>query len=180
MATIFSHSAVGLTLATVAPVAKDKCFYVLMGVLPIVADADYLGFVLRVPYNSLWGHRGITHSILFSILFAAAAILLFELKKHWRDKLVRFACYFVAAISHPLLDALTNGGLGVAFFSPYNQLRYFFSYRPIEVSPMGMGFFSERGLAVLASEAFWILLPCLVVLLIHRVATYEYKRCRSH
>jgi len=67
---------------------------------------------------------------------------------------------FLATASHGPLDAMTDGGLGVAFFSPFNNDRYFFPWRPIRVSPIGLSrFFSERGLEVLASELLWIWLP---------------------
>jgi hypothetical protein len=50
---------------------------------------------------------------------------------------------------------MTDGGLGVAFFAPFHNERYFFPWRPIAVSPIGMGFFSERGLEVIISELHW-------------------------
>ena len=65
-----------------------------------------------------------------------------------------------ACMSHGLLDALTNGGLGVGFFAPFNGERYFAPWTPIEVSPIGARFFSARGLAVLRSEVMTIWLPC--------------------
>ncbi len=46
---------------------------------------------------------------------------------------------FVATISHGILDALTDGGLGVAFFAPFVNTRYFFPWTPIKVSPIGAG-----------------------------------------
>ena len=58
-----------------------------------------------------------------------------------------------------MLDALTDGGLGVAFFAPFSARRYFLPWRPVAVSPIGMGFFSERGLEVLGSEVVWVWLP---------------------
>jgi inner membrane protein len=68
--------------------------------------------------------------------------------------------FLVATASHGLLDAMTDGGLGVAFFSPFDNHRYFLPWRPIHVSPIGVGrFFSERGLAVLQTELLWIWLP---------------------
>jgi inner membrane protein len=176
MATILSHSVVGLTLATIAPCKKDYRFYTIMSLLPVIADLDCVGFVLRVPYSSLWGHRGMTHSILFSVFVAFAAVLLFERRQVFREKIMRLSLYFLAAISHPLLDACTNGGLGVAFFSPYDQVRYFFPWRPIQVSPLGFGFFTERGLAVLINEAFWIIGPCLVIITLHQVLR---RLCKS-
>nr|WP_317191512.1 metal-dependent hydrolase [Hymenobacter negativus] len=72
---------------------------------------------------------------------------------------------FLATASHGLLDAMTTGGLGVAFFSPWHPERYFFPFRPIKVSPLSIrGFFGAKGLRVLASEALWVGLPCLLLL----------------
>lgn len=59
---------------------------------------------------------------------------------------------------------MTDGGLGVAFFSPFDDTRYFLPWTPIRVSPIGMErFFSGRGLAVLQSELLWIWLPAAVL-----------------
>jgi membrane-bound metal-dependent hydrolase YbcI (DUF457 family) len=68
---------------------------------------------------------------------------------------------FVCALSHPLLDALTNGGRGVALLSPFSNHRYFFPWRPIEVSPIG-----ALDLGVLWSEVRWIWLPVGMMLLV--------------
>jgi inner membrane protein len=68
---------------------------------------------------------------------------------------------FACTASHPLLDALTNGGLGVALFWPWSDARLFAPWRPIAVSPIGAGFFSARGLAVLGSDLRWVWLPTL-------------------
>ena len=70
---------------------------------------------------------------------------------------------FLATASHGLLDALTNGGPGVAFFAPFDDTRYFFAFRPIVVSPIGIRpFFSAWGARVIVSEVGWIWLPALV------------------
>jgi inner membrane protein len=58
-----------------------------------------------------------------------------------------------ATASHGILDAFTNGGLGVAFFSPFNPTRYFFPVRPIPVSPMsGAALLTSRGWRVIVGE----------------------------
>jgi len=36
---------------------------------------------------------------------------------------------------------MTNGGLGIAFFSPFDPARYFLPWRPILVSPIGASVF---------------------------------------
>jgi len=61
-----------------------------------------------------------------------------------------------------VLDAMTDGGLGIAFFSPFHTARYFFPFTPIAVSPIGAHFFSERGLSVLLSEFRWVWFPSIV------------------
>lgn len=62
---------------------------------------------------------------------------------------------------------MTSGGKGVGFFIPFTDARYFFSFREIKVSPIGIEkFFSEWGKQVLLSEMTYILLPCLVVLIV--------------
>ena len=71
---------------------------------------------------------------------------------------------FAAAVSHGLLDALTNGGLGVAFFAPFNNTRYFFPATPIEVAPLRVeALFSWRGADVIASEALWVWAPTVAI-----------------
>jgi inner membrane protein len=76
------------------------------------------------------------------------------------SRLIVFLFLFLSTLSHPVLDALTNGGLGVGLFAPFTNERYFFPYRPIEVSPIGVGaFFSHRGLIVMLSELKWVWLP---------------------
>ena len=73
----------------------------------------------------------------------------------------RLWCYlFLATASHGVLDAMTDGGIGVAFWAPFDAGRYYLPWRPIVVSPLGIRrFFSAWGLAVLASEALWVWLP---------------------
>ena len=62
---------------------------------------------------------------------------------------------------------MTTGGLGVAFFSPFSQSRYFLPWRSILVSPIGVEpFFSRYGLRVLWSEVVWIWIPSAVLALL--------------
>jgi inner membrane protein len=78
----------------------------------------------------------------------------------------RFALFgylFLATASHGVLDAITNGGLGVAFFSPFDNTRYFLPWRPVRVSPIGVTrFFTPPGFAILQSELLWIWVPAIL------------------
>jgi inner membrane protein len=87
--------------------------------------------------------------------------------------------FFLITISHGCLDALTDGGLGVAFFAPLDQTRYFFPWRPIEVSPIGLDFFSARGLTVIESELLWIWIPALTIIVCALCGAWLMKRSAS-
>jgi inner membrane protein len=95
-----------------------------------------------------------------------AGIVTVALSRHSLSGIGRFApfaYFFLATASHGVLDAMTNGGLGVAFFSPFDNNRYFLPWRPILVSPISVHrFFSGRGYAVLQSELLWIWVPAIV------------------
>ena len=117
---------------------------VLCAVLP---DIDVVGFGHGIQYGDLWGHRGLTHSLIFAALLSAGfgRSLLPRASRPVRAGMGLY--FFLSAVSHGLLDAMTDGGLGIAFFSPFDTTRYFFSVRPIAVSPIGIHeFFSEQGL----------------------------------
>ena len=148
-------------------------FWLLTAGCAMLPDIDVVGLSFGVPYTSMWGHRGITHSIFFALL-TGIVVGLVSFAGEQRNRFVLVVYFFLVTLSHPLLDALTNGGRGVALFAPFSATRYFSPWRPIEVSPLGIGFFCERGLEVIASEIIWVWLPAL---LIYLTATF-YKHIR--
>jgi hypothetical protein len=75
----------------------------------------------------------------------------------------------VVVASHGLLDTLTDGGLGCALFWPFDTSRYFAPWRPIPVSPLGLGYLSPYGAFVATVEL--ILFSPLVVFALRRTAT---------
>lgn len=164
MATIISHAlAAGLLYKVISPLKERKTLrFCLVGA--ILPDADVLAFTVGIPYEAMLGHRGFTHSILFAILYAAFCLLFY---KGYQHKLRYFFLFFCAIMSHGVFDMLTNGGYGVGLLIPFTPDRYFFPITPIEVSPLGRHFFSQRGLDVLMSESVWILLPCALIYGIH-------------
>src|SRR5262249_46441243 len=137
-------------------------FWLLVIVGSVFADIDVIGFRMGVPYGALWGHRGIVHSLLFAAAFACTSFLVLRNRdQQWQWSLI--AVLFLVAASHGILDALTDGGLGVAFFSPFDRNRYFFPWRPIHVSPIGVHrLLSDRMVRVLTSEIVWVWLPAFV------------------
>src|SRR5205085_8326895 len=103
---------------------------------------------------SLYGHRGITHSFFFAVLLSLLIMICFYRKQGInKGTILLFTYFFLSTAIHPILDAFTDGGLGVAFFAPFENSRYFFPFRPIKVSPISVsGFFTERGWYVFKSE----------------------------
>jgi inner membrane protein len=158
----FSHA--------VAALGIGACFYrpeipkrvwVLGAVLAAAPDLDVIGFRYGIAYGDLLGHRGLTHSIPFAAAVAAVAVLAgFRHGVPGLSPRALWLFLFFALVSHGLLDALTDGGLGVALFAPIDTTRYFFPFQPIRVSPIGVRqFFGERGADVVGSELAWVWLP---------------------
>lgn len=170
MPTIFTH---GFAAYTISKVIADKTstFKILIAVVicAMLPDADVIGFKFGIAYDSMFGHRGFTHSIFFALLLALIVKSIFFKAENISSKngMLIFLLLFLSIVSHPLLDMLTNGGLGVALFSPYSNHRFFFhGFRPVQVSPIGAsGFFSTWGVKVLISEFIFIGLPCILMLL---------------
>jgi inner membrane protein len=165
MASLFSHAAAALAIgACFYRPEVPKTVWALGAFVAVLPDADVVAFALGIPYEHMLGHRGLSHSLLFAAIVAALGLLAFrggvsgEVPGIGRGAL--FLYLFLAAASHGALDALTNGGLGVAFLAPFDDRRVFFPVQPIQVSPIGIArFFSARGWAVIRSEMVWVWLP---------------------
>ncbi len=163
-----THAAVPLAAALALGPSRIPPHIVAVGVvLAMLPDADVVGFRLGIDYADVLGHRGASHAI--SVGVGAAALVMLLLRRAWPRAVVNGALVFgflaLSMVSHGLLDALTSGGLGPALFWPVDDARHFAPWRPIRVSPIGMGFFSMRGLVTLASEALWVWLPALLAAL---------------
>ena len=127
----------------------------------MLPDLDVVAFPLGIAYGHMLGHRGITHSLAFALVLSAAITAIAGRSPALQAARLRVWLFlFAATASHGLLDALTNGGRGIALLAPFSDARWFFPWRPIEVSPIGAAFFSQWGLDVLRSELIWIWLPC--------------------
>lgn len=183
MPSIITHAAVPLALWCAADRGRIPPRLLAAGVIAaMLPDADVLAFALHIPYADAFGHRGASHSLLFAgVLAALAAVLAFfgnrrswsaphspGSRRSWSAGVcqprvastVQAAVFvFICAASHPLLDAMTSGGLGVALAWPWSEQRFFAPWRPIRVSPFAPQFFSARGLATLLSELRWVWLP---------------------
>jgi inner membrane protein len=135
------------------------------GVCAAVPDVDVLAFRFGIPYSHMFGHRGFSHSVLFAAILATAVTLLLRQTTERQLMFRLWTVLFVVTLSHGVLDAMTNGGLGAAFLAPFSAERYFFGWRPLLVSPIGIGrFFSGRGQEVLRSEIVWVWIPSFLLM----------------
>jgi inner membrane protein len=164
MPTGITHAVVGLGLCEVVMgPAPSPLLCGLSMALAAAPDLDILAFWLGIPYGSFFGHRGFFHSLFCALVIGlVVALLTFQVfgLPWWQ----LWGYLFLVTASHGILDGFTNGGMGIAFFSPFDTGRYFFAWQPIEVSPIGLAFFSKWGVRVLISELLWVWLPllCLV------------------
>lgn len=171
MASAFGHAFAAIAMgSTFKKYLLDWKFWVLGIICSIIPDADVVSFSLGIPYESFWGHRGFTHSFVFAFLLAMLLTFLFYKKADLKTQIWLTFYFFLCTASHSILDALTSGGLGVAFFSPFNDTRYFLPWRPIKVSPIGIeNFMSEWGLRVIKSELIWIGIPGFALIFISKI-----------
>jgi inner membrane protein len=123
----------------------------LLSGLALAPDLDVIGFRFGVAYSDPWGHRGASHALVFTAFLGL--LLAVPVARMAQSRLApAILATTLVAISHPLLDALTDGGLGVALFWPFSDSRHFAPLQPIPVAPIGRNFFTERGLHVALVE----------------------------
>ncbi len=164
MASVFGHAALAGAMGAALPSRLRRRGVIATGMLcSMMPDLDVISFNLGIPYHGFWGHRGMTHSILFGAGLGLMMMLIFHFREEIKDKAILGFYYIVCTVSHGVLDGMTTGGMGIAYFSPFDDGRYFLPYRMIQVSPLGISrFFNKWGLEVLKSEFVWIGIPSLI------------------
>ena len=181
MPSAFSHAAAALSLGT--PFYRElvpKRVWVLGAICAALPDLDVIGFRFGIHYADFWGHRGFTHSLCFAAILAGGCVALTSHSAEQGLTRSRLWFYlFLATASHGVFDAMTDGGLGVAFFAPFDNSRYFLPWTPISVSPISIRrFFTLRGLLVFKSELLWVWVPSAIfagLILIFRAARQKKK-----
>ena len=181
MPSIITHAVVAAALAPALVPRERRAAVVLAGMAcAVLPDADSLGFAYGIRYDSMVGHRGITHSVAFAVLAAAGVTWLAARRWSLREHAARLAAYFfLCSVSHGLLDACTDGGRGIAFLAPFSPHRFFFPWRPIVVSPVSITrFLAGRGADVLRSEMRWVWLPAAAVAMVGLTVRWAVVRSR--
>ena len=152
MPTVLTHPAIPLAIRLWGRDVVPTPLLIAGVAVAVMPDLDVLAFRYGISYASNFGHRGFSHSLLFAAalaLFGAGAF------RYFQTSFGRvFVFLFLAAVSHGILDAFTNGGLGIAFLWPFTPERYFAPVQVMQVAPIGVSrFLSPRGVSVLISES---------------------------
>ncbi len=160
MASTTTHFIVGAALALpalhsrrLAAILPRWAIPISAGLLAVVPDFDLAGRRLfGVRSSNLLSHRGLFHSPFFLILLAAA--LAFIVARHAPRK--SFVCLWLlwaaCMVTHPLLDALTDGGRGVMLLLPFTRSRLYLPWRPIYTPPGGRTTLLARAFFIRRSE----------------------------
>jgi inner membrane protein len=182
VASAITHFIVGAAIALPAmesralrPVLPRWAIPVTAGLWAAAPDLDtwlMLGF--GIPRGSLFSHRGFFHSPFFLIAFAAAMAALAARKYGRRTVVWLTLMWAVSAVTHPLLDMLTNGGSGVMLLFPFSEERLFFPWRPIHVSPLSIARFFDR-----AGEILWSELPFCAAALALGITGLRWRKGRT-
>ncbi|MCL4131465.1 UNVERIFIED_CONTAM: hypothetical protein GTU68_035463 [Idotea baltica] len=174
MATLFTH-AFSAVVIHAGRLSKRKSFGVLLigAISAALPDIDVITFSFGIPYGSMWGHRGFTHSIFFAVIWSGFVALIlrnigWKISFYWT-----MGFLFLCTASHGVLDAMTTGGKGVAFFAPWDTERYFLPWRWIKVSPIGItNFKGEWAKAVLLSEFYLVWIPGLLFIFLRWISAH--------
>jgi inner membrane protein len=123
------------------------------GLLAAAPDLDLAGRrVFGIPNGGFFAHRGFFHSPFFLILFSAVLAGLVA-RGHSRKAFVWLWLLWAGCmVTHPLLDALTNGGRGVMLLLPVTRARLFFPWRPLYTPPGGIENLLSRAWFIRRSE----------------------------
>jgi|GEM_PF-5173121 len=149
--TRITHSIAGLTIAT-AYIGLSKDFSVVNTIPVLIAgliggtfpDIDY--FMGDPRKNTIWKHRGITHSFLFLAICVAGMVYINKISKY--NIMPEIIVFSLAFLSHLLLDSFNFIGLPLFIPLSFKQA-------------VSLKFFKSGS----GSEYLWITLPLLVVLI---------------
>lgn len=183
MPTAFTHLYVAGSLGKILAGGKMPLrFWGLTAVCSLLPDIDIIGFYYGIRYGDVFGHRGFFHSLAFALLISVLVVVLAfpsipRFSKKWLGLL---AFFFVVTASHGFLDSLTDKGMGVGFFIPFDTTRYHMPWRPVYASPMRIDkFFSQAGLEVLIQEIIWIWIPMMALYAVVRFFSNKKATNRS-
>ena len=130
-------------------------------------DLDVLMHPLfGVADDSIYGHRGFTHSLSMAVVVGTlAAALHHQLRVR---PLIAAVVVAAAMASHGLLDMMTDSGAPVAYLWPLTSLRIFADWRPLPESDINASPFLGAVFDRIGPEILHLVIPLFVVAIIIR------------
>jgi inner membrane protein len=170
MASATAHFIIGSAIAlpalrwrVVAEVLPPWKIVLASGLLAAAPDLDLGGRrAFGIQPESILSHRGLFHSPFFLILVAAALAGMVALRYSRRAFARLWLLWAACMVTHPLLDAMTDGGVGVMLLIPFTCARFFFPWRPIHTPLRGTEHLLSRAFVLRPSEIPFCLLAVLI------------------
>ncbi|WBX73707.1 metal-dependent hydrolase [Tenacibaculum pacificus] len=95
MASIFGHAIAALALGKGFSKTIVNWKFLLLGVIcSVLPDADVIGFSFGIKYESFWGHRGFSHSLLFALIIGVLITTIFYRKDLVSKKGITFIFFY--------------------------------------------------------------------------------------
>ena len=100
MASLITHPVVPVVAALVVGRAVVSVPLLILGIsFSMLPDLDIIGFRLRIPYGSPFGHRGFSHSIVAALLLSMAAVPFARALKARVDRARKPRCCIAGALA---------------------------------------------------------------------------------
>src|SRR5512147_2924503 len=107
MPSVFTHAAAALAIGTAVGRSDDRPRVWALGAgAAALPDLDVLAFRAGIRYEHVLGHRGLSHSLPFAAMLAAAVVALcFGAERRRGEGRRLWLYFFLATASHGVLDA---------------------------------------------------------------------------
>lgn len=170
MASPWAHAIAGAAVGAFYRGGERRKVITLAAICAAAPDLDLIGWPLGISPDSPLGHRGLTHSIPFAILLGGFVTIGCLSSLATRERITAACLLMLATATHGVLDAMTSyAPTGPAFWAPFTNQRYRFSWTPLTG---GGGIHTD-----FAREAWYVCLPAL--LLIGVIESWRRRRAVS-
>lgn len=153
MSTLVGHALVATVISTTAGASCERrsCRLLTLSAIitAVLPDFDVLVYLALKPMDMV-AHRGLSHTILFSLISSSIMTILMSRAIRMRIGRLWFVL-FLAAISHLLLDYLMGAGHPIEFLAPFYNHGYLLPFRLLPVAYYG------KTLDAYFTASFWIL-----------------------
>ena len=146
------HLAVGMAAGRgLTPSWRDRWRWILaLALVSCAADLDLVLLLFGDESNSIWGHRGFTHSLAAGAVVAGVFALV---ARRWGTGSGRaWILGFLVFGTHLVLDCMNVGTKGVPWLWPLSSTYHALPWRPIPAVISAHDFLSWRGVPVLLAE----------------------------